>query len=130
MLRPTREEFTAARERGKIIPVRRRVPADLETPVSAFLKLRNLPEGQRARFLLESVERGIQVGRYSFIGVSPASTLRLDGDRVHIVRADGETTIALRKRAALPAPISSPSFRKERRRSIARRSPRWIRPSS
>ncbi len=95
MLKPTREEFKAARQRGKVMPLRRRVPADLETPVSAFLKLRALPAGERARFLLESVERGIQVGRYSFIGVSPASTLRLDGDRVHIARADGAVTVAL-----------------------------------
>jgi anthranilate synthase component 1 len=68
------------------------VPADLETPVSAFLKLSRTPDGQRARFLLESVERGIQVGRYSFIGVSPSSTLRLDGDRVTIDR-DGDVSV-------------------------------------
>jgi anthranilate synthase component 1 len=95
MLKPTREEWIAARARGKVTPLRRRVPADLETPVSAFLKLRSMPEDLRARFLLESVERGIQVGRYSFIGVAPASTLRLDGDRVRIARADGEVTVAL-----------------------------------
>lgn len=101
MPKPTREEWIAARERGKVTPLRRRVPADLETPVSAFLKLRGLPEELRARFLLESVERGIQVGRYSFIGVSPAATLRLDGDRVRIVRADGEVTMALEGRDPL-----------------------------
>jgi anthranilate synthase component 1 len=92
---PTREEFQAAARGGRVIPLRRRVPADLETPVSAFLKLRHLPAGRRARFLLESVERGIQVGRYSFIGVAPASTLRLDGDRVLVARADREITIPL-----------------------------------
>ena len=101
MLKPTREEWKAARERGKVAPLRRRVPADLETPVSAYLKLRGMPEALRARFLLESVERGIQVGRYSFIGVSPASTLRLDGDRVHIARADTEVTIPLNGRDPL-----------------------------
>jgi anthranilate synthase component 1 len=95
MLKPTRAEFQAAAQRGRLLPLRRRIPADLETPVSAFLKLRALPEGQRARFLLESVERGIQVGRYSFIGVSPAATLRLDGDRVHIARAEGAVSIPL-----------------------------------
>ncbi len=101
MLKPTRAEFQAARERGKIIPLRRRIPADLETPVSAFLKLRNLPEGHRARFLLESVERGIQVGRYSFIGVSPSSTIRLDGDRVHVARTNGDETFSLEGRDPL-----------------------------
>jgi anthranilate synthase component 1 len=86
MLKPTRDEFTAAVAGGRIAPLRQRVPADLETPVSAFLKLQNLPAGQRARFLLESVERGIQVGRYSFIGLSPSSTLKLERDTVTIER--------------------------------------------
>ena len=86
MLKPTRDEFDAAARRGRIVPLRQRVPADLETPVSAFLKLTRMPGGKRARFLLESVERGIQVGRYSFIGVSPSATLRLDGDTVTIDR--------------------------------------------
>lgn len=90
MLRPTREEFTAAFRHDRVVPLRRRIPADLETPVSAFLKLQELPDGQRARFLLESVERGIQVGRYSFIGMSPLSTLRLDHDTLHIER-DGRS---------------------------------------
>jgi anthranilate synthase component 1 len=86
MLKPSREEFRDAAARGRVIPLRRRIPADLETPVSALLKLQAMPDGQRARFLLESVERGIQVGRYSFIGMSPASTLRLDGDTLTITR--------------------------------------------
>jgi len=92
MLKPTREEFHAALAEGRVVPLRRRIPADLETPVSAFLKLQALPGGQRARFLLESVERGIQVGRYSFVGMSPASTLRLDHDELTITR-DGRTAV-------------------------------------
>jgi len=91
MLKPTKEEFTAALAGGRVLPLRQRIPADLETPVSAFLKLSSLPDGERARFLLESVERGIQVGRYSFIGLSPAATLQLNGDTVRIER-DGRTT--------------------------------------
>jgi anthranilate synthase component 1 len=91
MLKPTRDEFDAAARRGRVLPLRQRVPADLETPVSAFLKLTRMPGGERARFLLESVERGIQVGRYSFIGVSPCATLRLDGDTVTVER-DGVVT--------------------------------------
>ncbi len=46
-------------------PVVREIPADLETPVSAFIKLK----GHGARFLLESVEMGENLGRYSFIGL-------------------------------------------------------------
>ena len=86
MLKPTREEFMARYSHDRVVALRRRIPADLETPVSAFLKLQAMPDGQRARFLLESVERGIQVGRYSFIGMSPLSTLRLDHETLTITR--------------------------------------------
>jgi len=91
MLTPSLEEFKAALEANRFVPLRRRIPADLETPVSAFLKLRtNLPEGKRARFLLESVEQGIQVGRYSFIGVSPSATVSMTRGKVKVER-DSET---------------------------------------
>jgi anthranilate synthase component 1 len=82
MLTPTREEFLKAAQEGKRLPVRRRIPADLETPVSAFLKLK--PRG--AAFLLESVEQGIQVGRYSFIGISPYASFALRDGAVEIRR--------------------------------------------
>jgi anthranilate synthase component 1 len=67
-----------ARAGGARVPLRRRIPADLDTPVSAYLKL--APLG--AAFLLESVEGGIQVGRHSFIGVGPFTTITLRGDAV------------------------------------------------
>ena len=51
-----------------IVPVYRELLADMETPVSAFLKI--LPNRSNA-FLLESVEGGEKVARYSFIGVDP-----------------------------------------------------------
>lgn len=60
------------------------IPADLDTPVSAFLKLAPL----KPRFLLESVEGGERVGRYSFLGFGRAVGVRLDDDGVHV---DGET---------------------------------------
>jgi anthranilate synthase component 1 len=101
MLKPTRGDFDAAARRGRVVPLRQRVPADLETPVSAFLKLTRMPGGQRARFLLESVERGIQVGRYSFIGVSPSATLRLDDDTVTIDRDGAVTRTPLESRDPL-----------------------------
>ncbi len=59
------------------------ITADLDTPVSAFLKLRPL----RPRFLLESVEQGQRVGRYSFIGFGDALEFRIDGAHC---RLDGE----------------------------------------
>ena len=71
---------TGAPER--LEPVRAVIPADLETPVSVFLKL----EGRGAAFLLESVERGLQMGRYSFVGLDPGAELTLDGDAVTVTR--------------------------------------------
>jgi anthranilate synthase component 1 len=54
-------------EGGSLVPVYRELAADLETPVSVYLKLR----GQGPSFLLESVEKAEQVGRYSFLGCNP-----------------------------------------------------------
>jgi anthranilate synthase component 1 len=58
-----------------LIPVRETFIADCETPVSAFLKLRELAPGEPA-FLLESAEQGQRMGRYSFIGFRPRSVVR------------------------------------------------------
>ena len=72
-------------------PVRARIPADLETPVSVFLKLKVLG----AAFLFESVERGIQMGRYSFIGLAPRTTISLRDGIVTTERSgpDGPTLV-------------------------------------
>jgi len=82
MYTPTIEEYRRLVQDGRRAPVRRRIPADLETPVSAFLKLK--PAG--AVFLLESVEQGIQVGRYSFIGIAAAASIRLQREQVELRR--------------------------------------------
>src|SRR5487761_655246 len=58
-----------------LVPLRETLIADCETPVSAFLKLRELAPGEPA-FLLESAEQGQRMGRYSFIGFRPRSVLR------------------------------------------------------
>ena len=58
-------------EQGCSTPIWRELPADLETPVSVYLKLR----GTGSSFLLESVEKGEQLGRYSFLGVEPTGIL-------------------------------------------------------
>ena len=64
---PTREEFLRLSRQGNVVPVRADLLADLETPVSAYAKLR----GNGPAFLLESVEGGENVSRYSFIGCNP-----------------------------------------------------------
>ncbi len=67
-MRPSLEEAKKLGTDGNVIPVYKSVVADLLTPVSAFLKLR---EGSRYAFLLESVEGGEKLARYSFLGRDP-----------------------------------------------------------
>src|SRR5947209_17441343 len=65
---PSAADFLKLSRRHSLVPVYRTVTADLETPVSAFLKIASEePEA----FLLESVEGGEHVGRYTFIGIQP-----------------------------------------------------------
>ncbi|MBI3097040.1 MAG: anthranilate synthase component I [Planctomycetes bacterium] len=73
--------------RRSLRPVTAEIPADCDTPVSAFLKLR--PAG--AVFLLESVEQGENLGRYSFIGLAPHCRIEL-GDGEITIHRDGRTT--------------------------------------
>ncbi len=68
MFSPSLQEFKQRCRKGNLIPVYLEMPADVETPVSAFLKIAG--RAHRA-FLLESVENGEQVGRYSFLGADP-----------------------------------------------------------
>ncbi len=67
----TEERFVALARDYNLIPVFREVVADVDTPVSAFLKLQRGDKG----FLLESVEGGETLGRYSFIGLEPFLTI-------------------------------------------------------
>jgi len=85
--KPTLEEVRTLAGQGNIIAIHRELPADLETPVSVYLKLQS--GGQSPSFLLESVEKGEQVGRYSFIGVNHPLTVSAIGDRVTIGAAGG-----------------------------------------
>src|SRR5438874_2161817 len=78
------EEFTELARRGTFVPVVKEVVADLLTPVSAFLKI---AEDADYAFLLESVEGGEHVGRYSFLGKDPFLILRARDGRTTIERA-------------------------------------------
>ena len=74
---PTLADFRKiATSEANLIPVYREFAADLETPVSVYLKLMDEMEPS---FLLESVEGGEQVGRYSFVGVNPRGMVTLHG---------------------------------------------------
>jgi anthranilate synthase component 1 len=78
------DEFKALAQRGTFVPVVKEIVADLLTPVSAFLKI---AEDADYAFLLESVEGGEQVGRYSFLGKDPFLILRAQGATTTIDRA-------------------------------------------
>ena len=78
MYSPTLEEFQKLATQGNLIPVARRILADLETPLSAYRKIRGAGES----FLFESVEGGEHVGRYSFVGCNPRAVIRQDGSHV------------------------------------------------
>ena len=92
MLRPTLDEVKALAGKGlgNLVPIYREVTADLETPVSAFLKVRKGPYS----FLLESVEGGERLARYSFIGTTPYRVLKTgpgqdyDGDPLRPVEQE------------------------------------------
>ena len=70
-----------------LTPIVRELPADLETPVSVYLKL----AGSAPSFLLESVSGGEQLARYSFIGVNPSLAYVLKGRRLETHRLHGDT---------------------------------------
>jgi anthranilate synthase component 1 len=87
---PSKEEVLELFQQGDLVPVYRRLLADLETPVSVYMKLSQISE---VSFLLESVEGGEQVGRYSFLGVNPKAIIRFKGREVHYT-ANGQTTVS------------------------------------
>ena len=83
---PDLASFARGYEAGDAQLVYRRVPGDLDTPVGAYLKL---SAGRADTFLLESVEGGEQLGRYSFIGLAPDLVWRAHGDRAAVNRDPG-----------------------------------------
>src|SRR5262249_5092892 len=96
-LEPTKSEFLSHRGAGNVVPVSCELPADLETPISAYLKLRQLPSS----FLFESVEGGSQVARFSVLGGDPRLVLECDGRAVTVTRAAGSVVDDRDPRAAL-----------------------------
>jgi anthranilate synthase component 1 len=80
---PEFKEFSRLARSATLVPVVKSVSADLLTPVSAFLAI---AENEPHAFLLESAERGEQVGRYTFLGVRPYMRLRARGPAIEIER--------------------------------------------
>ena len=86
---PDRKEFLRLARSHSLVPLYRVLTADLETPVSAFLRLA-APARERSSernpecFLLESVEGGEHLGRYTYIGIGPSRRIVSWGDRIEI----------------------------------------------
>ncbi|MDO8488892.1 MAG: anthranilate synthase component I [Candidatus Omnitrophota bacterium] len=80
MIRPTLSEFLNYTKKGNVIPVYKEINADLDTPVSAFLKIQ---QGDYS-FLLESVEGQEKIARYSFLGSNPSLVFRSKAKQIEI----------------------------------------------
>ena len=83
-VQPAYDEFERRHARGQAVLAWTTLVADLETPVSAMLKL---ADGRPMSFLLEIVEGGEKSGRYSIIGIKPDLIWRCRGDKAEINRA-------------------------------------------
>jgi anthranilate synthase component 1 len=88
---PSARDFVRLSRQHTLVPVYRTLTADLETPVSAFLRIARRPNGQPEpeAFLLESVEGGEHVGRYTFIGIEPYKKIVSRGTAI-TVEEDGK----------------------------------------
>ena len=89
MVFPDYKEFSRLASEATLVPVVKSVTADLLTPVSAFLSVAaNEPDA----FLLESVERGEQIGRYTFLGAKPYMQIQAREDEVSIIQGKRKET--------------------------------------
>jgi anthranilate synthase component I len=88
MFHPNLEEFKKLTRQGNLIPVYKEILADMETPVSAFYKIAG---GERYSYLLESVEGGERLGRYSFLSSGPSLIFKSKGKKVSWETMDGKS---------------------------------------
>jgi anthranilate synthase component I len=110
---PSYEKFLQQAIEGTVVPVYKRVMADLLTPVAAYLKIERLSPYS---FLLESVEGGEKVARYSFLGFDPHTIVRSSRGTVSIETEDGRQTVdqpmltVLRRLAGQHIPVKLPDM--------------------
>lgn len=86
------EQFAEKAKKANVVPVVETMSADLLTPLAVYLKL---ADGKAESFLLESVEGGESLARYSFVGVDPHFTVSGTGERVTLTNADGTETVGI-----------------------------------
>ncbi|HUK83130.1 MAG TPA: anthranilate synthase component I [Verrucomicrobiae bacterium] len=97
---PTKSEFLKLAKRGNLIPVYCEILADAETPVSAYQKLRKIGPS----FLLESVEGGEHLGRYSFVGAGARELIRVER------RERGDPLNGVQRQMAKFKPVAMPGL--------------------
>jgi len=103
MITPSLNEFLELATHGNLIPVACQILADIETPLSAYRKIR----GPGEAFLLESVEGGEHLGRYSFVGCNPRAVIKQTGNRVEVFQGGKVVeTFEISPRAAAPPPAA------------------------
>jgi anthranilate synthase component 1 len=82
MFKPSLEEFKQKAKSGNLIPVYKEILADLDTPVSAYMKIR----GGEYSFLLESIEGGEKWARYCFLGCDPSVVVSTKGRNLTVIK--------------------------------------------
>ena len=82
MYYPDKQEFRKLAKKGNLIPVYKEISADIDTPVSCFLKI---DDGKSYSYLLESVEGGEKIARFSFLGSDPSLIFKSKGKNVEII---------------------------------------------
>ena len=118
---PDKKTFLEKARKGNLVPVWRELLADQETPVSAYEKIRAALRAAGPNpntFLLESVDGGEHIARYSFIGGNPHTIFRGTGRTVEIVHPDGRTEVlrnadaldALKRHMAQFKPVPDPAL--------------------
>jgi anthranilate synthase component 1 len=113
-IKPSLAEFKEMARQGNLIPVYQEFLADTETPVSAYLKLRN----DSYSYLLESADGGKRWGRYSFIGCKPflkavsrnGETAIWQDDQVEVLKEVGNPLHVLRDLSAQFQPVTAPDL--------------------
>lgn len=89
MHNPSLEEFLKISKKANLIPVYRQISADLDTPVSAYLKIKK----DAYSFLLESVEGQEKIARYSFLGSNPSVIFKSKGRNIQIIYPQGKKSL-------------------------------------
>lgn len=94
MITPSLADFKKLNRKGNLIAISRILPADMETPVSSFLKL---AQHEPYSFLLESAEQEEKIGRYSIIGLNPEAILSAQRNKIFLTRRGKTNQVVTRE---------------------------------